>query len=58
MQEHPLELAAASFVLRMDFIEKQTEACNASSSPPSTDLVSELPVVNQAHHFGLAQRLP
>jgi len=58
VQEHPLELTATPPVLGMDFIDEQTEPSNASPSPSSTDLVSELLVVDQAHHFGLAQRLP
>ncbi len=58
MQEHPLELAPAVSVLRMDFICQQPEASDAAPPTPSTNLASELALGDQSPHFRLPERLP
>jgi hypothetical protein len=58
VKKHPLELASASFVLGMNFIEEPAKTGNSSPTPSSTYLKAKLTVVDDPHGFRLPQGLP
>lgn len=57
VKEHPLELASAPSVLRMNFIEEPAKTSNSSPTPSSTYLKAKLTVVDDPHGFRLPQGL-
>lgn len=57
MKEQPLELTAAPFVLRVDFVEEQPQAGHTPPSSSAPDLIPELRVPHETFRFGLAKQL-
>jgi hypothetical protein len=58
VEEHPLELAAASLRLRVDFVSEQPKPSYTSPSSASVNLASKLFLIEQTHDFCLAERPP